>query len=225
MKMKKEMIGRKSKRVAAKGETRYARLFARLYNPIMAAAETAFLQEKRQELLSRAQGQVLEVGAGTGANLPFYPKDAEVLAIEPSAAMLGYARHLIQQEGLVKARVQLLQAGIEDESVAQAVPPGGYDYIVATLVLCTVPQAEVAIALLRQWLKPGGKLLVLEHIQAERQPYRWLQHAINPAWKCLAEGCCLNRPTDKILKEQGFSPLEERYYFNQWAPFYWAVMG
>lgn len=208
-----------------KKERLYARLFARVYDPVMAGAEAAFLQEKRQELLRHARGQVLEVGAGTGANLPLYPADAQVLAIEPSAAMLGYAQRLLEQEGGVKAQVQLLQAGIEDEAVAQAVPPGGYDCIVVTLVLCTIPHAEGAIGLLRQWLRPGGRLLVLEHIQAERQPWRWLQQAINPAWKCLAEGCCLNRPTDLRLKAQGFHPLEERYYLRQWVPFYWAVMG
>ena len=159
----------------ASPDTLYARLFAHLYNPIMHGPEQGYLLEKRRKLLQRAKGKVLEVGAGTGINLPLYPQEAEVLAIEPSAAMLNYA----SKAGPFEASIRLMQAGIGDAEVAQARPAGGYDFIVTTLVLCTIPDLEAAIRLMSSWLKPGGQLLVMEHIHDERPSARWLQNAID----------------------------------------------
>lgn len=200
----------------------YARLFARIYNPVMRSTELAHLLKKRKALLSEVRGKVLEIGVGTGANLPLYPAEAELLAIEPSSSMLKYARKLLES-GSVRAKVQLMQAGIEDAQVAEAAPDEGYDFIVSTLVLCTVPNQEAAIRQIRAWLKPEGRLLVLEHIQDGRQPHRWIQRAITPVWKRLGEGCHLDRPTDKLLKENGFRAVQEQY-FTQWLPFYWAIL-
>ncbi|MCB0555447.1 MAG: class I SAM-dependent methyltransferase [Phaeodactylibacter sp.] len=207
----------------ASPDTLYSRLFARLYNPVMQGTEANHLLEKRATLLSRTRGKVLEVGIGTGVNFPLYPAEAEVLGIEPSAAMMAYARKRIQeQQG--KAKITLMQAGIGDAQVAAAAPATGYDFIVTTLVLCTIPNLEATIRQFKDWLKPGGQLLVLEHIRDERQPHRWLQRSITPVWKHLAEGCHLDRPTDQLLKENGFHAIEEQY-FRYWVTFYWAVLS
>ncbi|MCB9266905.1 MAG: class I SAM-dependent methyltransferase [Lewinellaceae bacterium] len=203
-------------------DTLYSRLLARFYDPIMSGAEKSFLEEKRRQLLGRARGKVLEVGAGTGANFHLYNARAEVLAIEPSGAMLKYARKRLEKEG-VTARIQLLKAGIGDDEVRAVAPEAGFDYIVCTLVLCTVPGPGEALDLFRQLLKPGGQLLIVEHIQDNRQPQRWLQRAVTPAWKHLSEGCHLDRPTDELLKAQGFRAVEEAYFYR-WVPFYWAVL-
>ncbi len=204
-------------------ESLYARLFARLYDPVMHRFEEEFMGEKRRELLQRTSGKVLEVGAGTGANIPHYPKGVEVLAIEPSHAMLRYARNKLEEQPSFQGQVHFLEAGIEERQVQEQVPEEGFDYIVCTLVLCTVPQLPEAIQRMKAWLKPGGQLLTIEHIQDSRQPQRWLQNVATPLWKQLAEGCHLNRPTDQLLKEAGFVALEEQYFYLG-VPFYWAVM-
>lgn len=203
-------------------ESLYSRLFARLYDPVMIGMEHDFLEDKRRELLRGAGGKILEVGAGTGANFHLYPPEAEVLAIEPSASMLKYARGKLER-GLTEARIELLEAGMGDGIVRESVPEGGFDQIVCTLVLCTVPRLRESIQLLRQWLKPGGKLLAIEHIQDKRQPQRWLQQAATPVWKHLAEGCHLDRPTDELLKAEGFRAVEEAYFYR-WVPFYWGIL-
>ncbi len=200
----------------------YSCFFAWLYDPVMKGIEDDFLEEKRRALLQGARGKILEIGAGTGANFHLYPAGAEVLAIEPSPSMLKYARSKLEQ-GVTDARIELLEAGIGDGIVRENVPEGGFNQIVCTLVLCTVPRLKESIQLLRQWLKPGGKLLVIEHIQDNRQPQRWLQQAATPIWKHLAEGCHLDRPTDELLKAAGFLAIEEAYFFR-WAPFYWGIL-
>lgn len=198
----------------------YARLVARFYDPVMRGMEERFLREKRRQLLTGTSGRILEVGAGTGANFELYPPGAEVLAIEPSGAMMRHARKKLNKlkSG---ARIELLEAGVEERRVAEAVPAGGFDFIVCTLVLCTVPDLKGAIRRFRQWLRPGGQLLVIEHIHDNRQPNRWLQSAVTPAWKHLAEGCHLDRPTDELLKTGGFRVVEEAYFYR-WVPFYWG---
>ena len=202
--------------------TLYSRLVARLYDPVLRGMEKGFMEARRAELLRRVHGKVLEVGVGTGANIPFYPHRAAVLAVEPSAAMLGYARERLSRQR-AGASIVLLEAGIGEDSVRAAVPEGGFDYIVCTLVLCSIPELEPSLQLFRQWLKPGGQLLVIEHIQDKRQPQRWLQGVITPVWKHLAEGCHLDRPTDELLKAAGFQPVEESYVYR-WVPFYCAVL-
>lgn len=200
----------------------YSRLVARLYDPFLRGMEKGFMEARRKELLRHVQGKILEVGAGTGANFAFYPPQVEVLAVDPSSAMLNYARKRLSQRA-TGARIALLEADIGEASVRAAVPEGGFDYIVCTLVLCSIPEVAASLRLFRQWLKPGGQLLVIEHIQDKRQPQRWFQGVITPVWKHLAEGCHLDRPTDELLKAAGFRPVEESYYYR-WVPFYWAVL-
>ena len=187
----------------------------------MRGVENSFLETKRRQLLQHAHGRILEVGAGTGVNFHLYASQAQVLAVEPSGAMLKYARRRLAQ-GEAHAHIELLEAGIEDSRVKTAIPESGFDCIVCTLVLCTLPGLEDAIQLFRQWLKPGGQLLVIEHIRDTRQPQRWLQRAITPVWKHLAEGCHLDRPTDELLKAAGFRVVKEAY-FHRWVPFYWGI--
>lgn len=206
-----------------KQDTFYTRLFAKLYDPVMQQAEARLLDELRRGLLRRAKGHILEVGAGTGANFAHYPPGAEVLAIEPSAAMAERARQQVPHSADA-AKVEVLEAGLGDEALKQQIGPGSLDYIVCTLVLCTLPDLEEALRLFQQWLRPGGQLLVLEHIHDQRQPQRCLQSALNPLWKQAAEGCHLNRPTDLLLRQAGFRPIEEDYRLTAWVPFYIAVL-
>ncbi len=204
------------------GESLYARLFARMYDPVMQQLEERFLRGLRGDLLRFAQGEVLEVGAGTGANFPFYGQRAQVTAIEPAQAMYRQAQERLR--ALSAPRIRLLNTGVGSPGLSEQLSPNSFDVIVCTLVLCTLPDLERAIVDFRQWLRPGGRLLVLEHIHDERQPQRWLQSFLAPLWKQMAEGCYLNRPTDDWLRESGFYPVSEQYYYTKWVPFYAAVL-
>jgi len=200
----------------------YARLVALAYDPFMQYFERRFMGRRRRELLTGLQGNILEVGAGTGANFPYYDPRASVLALEPSGAMLARARRKLKK-GEHSASIRLLQAGIDTPGISLHFPDGGFDAIVLTLVLCTVPAPEAAIARFQDWLRAGGRLYVLEHIIDDRQPVRSLQQGIDPLWKHLAAGCHLTRPTDELLKRGGFLPEWERYY-QRGIRFYHAVL-
>lgn len=198
-------------------ESWYARLFAKAYDPVMAQLEQSMLRELRRTLLGHARGRVLEIGAGTGANFPFYPLSAQVLATEPSAAMCKRAARALPPG------VSLLQAGVHSPALSAQVPEGGFDTIVSTLVLCTVPDVARALADMHTWLAPSGQLLLLEHIHDRRQPQRSIQQWLSPIWRKAAAGCHLNRQTDVLVREAGFSPLKEEVHLTKWVPFYYGV--
>lgn len=206
----------------AQPDTWYSRLVARLYDPVVSGAEKSFFRERRSELLGDISGQVLDVGAGTGANFRHYPPQTNVLAIEPSDAMVEQAEQKLQDPA-VQADILLVRAGIGDEMVASRVPAHGFDAIVFTLVLCTIPDPEHAVERVKSWLAPGGRLLVLEHIADDRSTVRRFEELVNPVWKKLAEGCHLTRQTDQLLKEAGFQPKWEKY-FHRGLLFYQAEM-
>jgi ubiquinone/menaquinone biosynthesis C-methylase UbiE len=202
-------------------ERPYARFFARIYNPVMNGIEKNVLGPRRKALLENLEGKVLEVGAGTGVNFQYYNAKAEVLACEPSASMLQRAQTKLEELG--KSNIELLHAGLGDEALAERLPKGGYDYIVCTLVLCTVPDLDAALKELHSWLKPTGQLIVLEHIRAQGAFGKALQWTFGPLWCHLAEGCHLSRQTDEKLEEYGFEAMEEEY-FSKGVPFYQAKL-
>ena len=201
----------------------YNRLFAKVYDPIMRNFEAKVLQRRRRRILAGIQGHALEIGAGTGVNFPLYPADAHVIAIEPSEPMLKIARKKLKNSN-VKADIRLLHLGIGNPALASYVPAGGFDDIVCTLVLCTVPDLEASIELIKKWLKPGGTLHVLEHIYAEKPVPRFFQNILNPLWRHLAEGCNLNRQTDEVLKAHGFLPEWEERVVKGGVPLYYGIM-
>ncbi len=203
--------------------TLYSRFFAWMYDPFMRRFEERILLKRRRQLLEDVRGKVLELGCGTGINFTLYPAGVQVVACEPSTAMLGYAYERMEQEKKnIKAQIELVNAGIGDAELEKYVPAGGFDAIVCTLVLCTVPDQEAAIAIIKKWLKPEGKLYVIEHIRSAQPLGRFWQNFFNPLWRHLAEGCNLNRQTDKALKAHGFQ-VEKEEYFTAGLPLYQAV--
>ncbi len=122
----------------------------------------------------------------------------------------------------VQANIEWMQAGVGDQELDERLQEGSLDAVVATLVLCTVDDPQEAIDRFYQWLKPGGQLIVLEHIKATSSVGAFLQNVATPVWKYLAEGCHLNRPTDAMLKESGFTLVGEEY-FSKGVPFYQAI--
>ena len=194
--------------------TLYSRLFAYAYDAVMRKAEQKELARRRKALISGLSGNILEVGAGTGANFSYYGQDTEVLGIEPSGPMLRQAKEKLPQEG----NITLYQAGIEDPALDKLIPDSSLDAVVCTLVLCTIPKLEAAFDRFYRWLKPQGMLIVLEHIRSKKEISGKLQDFVAPAWKVIGGGCHLNRQTDIIIKNKRFEAVKEDYFEHlvQW---------
>ena len=160
------------------------------------------LEGDRRQLVNKLRGKVLEIGVGTGANLPHYHTDAEVVGIEPGAVMLAKAQQRIDtltSNGASLADISLQQASAEELPFADQ----SFDQVLMFLVLCTIPDAERAVAEAVRVLKPGGEMHFFEHVRSpDAGVARW-QDRVNPLWRKIACGCHLNRPTDALLREQG----------------------
>lgn len=167
----------------------WGRGFAAVYDRSFKATEEAGLREMRREALSAATGRTIDLGAGTGANLSLYPSAvSELTLVEPDPHMLKKLRDKVGESGagakVVDASAERLP--FEDSS---------FDTAVFTLVLCTVPSPAVALTEAARILKPGGKLLFLEHVRADdRGLARW-QDRLEKPWRFIGDGCHCNRDT------------------------------
>ena len=152
----------------------------------------------RKRIIGAAEGQVLEIGIGSGLNLPLYGSATRsVIGLEPSSALLRMAR---ERAAEASVPVRLLEAS------AEAVPldDASIDTVVTTWTLCTIRDAHRGLTELRRVLKPGGALLFVEHGRApELSVARW-QDRLDPLWRRLAGGCHLNRKVDELISEGGF---------------------
>ena len=177
------------------------RVMASLYDRLTSASEVACLQQWRAELLAGLTGDVLEVGAGTGLNLPFYPPGlARLVLSEPDPHMRRRLMARRQQPEVTPW--ELSDASLDDLPF----PADSFDTVVGTLVLCSVPRPAQALAEIHRVLKPGGRFVFLEHVAAEDRPrrLRW-QHRVEPLWKRLAGGCHLTRRTAEAIVAAGFA--------------------
>ena len=175
-------------------------LMAAVYDRFMQGSEEACLAAWRAELLRELSGAVLEIGAGTGVTLPHYPMSVTRLVLcEPDPHM---RRKLEQKRAAIgAARVEVSDASIENLSFAE----GSFDAVVCSLVLCSVKDQRAALAEIARVLKPGGRLVFLEHVAAEGKPARlkW-QRRIEPVWKHLMGNCHLTRRTEAAIAAAGF---------------------
>ena len=175
-----------------------AGLFARIYDPCLWLAERRGLRARRRELLAQARGLTLELGSGTGLNLPHYPRSLDRLVLaEPDAAMRARLRHRVQN-GEHPASVS--------DAAAEQLPfdDGTVDTVVSTLVLCTVDDPRRALREIGRVLAPDGQLLFIEHVRAgSRARARW-QDRLEAPWRAFAGGCRCNRPTLMLMAECGF---------------------
>ncbi|NJP07703.1 MAG: class I SAM-dependent methyltransferase [Chloroflexaceae bacterium] len=178
-------------------QRRYHWLFATLYDTLMAPAERQALAALRASLLRNVQGQVLEIGVGTGANLAFYAEGVRLIAVDPNPWMLVQAQ---QRAFTVPAVVVPVQGHAEGLPVAD----GACQAVVSTFVLCSVRDLHQAIAELWRVIQPGGQALLLEHIRSDNPYWYALQRAWNPFQRVFGDGCCLTRDTLDVLQAQGF---------------------
>lgn len=172
--------------------------FSGFYDRFMARTEAVSLGAWRSELLGGLEGRVVEIGAGTGVNLPHYGDGLESLALcEPDGGMRRQLAARLPAEGVARVHAE----------GAERLPAedGSVDVVVSTLVLCTVPDPAAALAEARRVLRPGGRLVFLEHVAAPAgTPERRLQGWIDPVWRHLAGGCRLVRDTEATIRAAGF---------------------
>jgi ubiquinone/menaquinone biosynthesis C-methylase UbiE len=174
-------------------------IFAAMYDSFMAKAEKAGLTDLRTRLIAAARGQVLEIGAGTGVNLPLYGAEVESLAFtEPEAPMVKRLQRRVREQ---TRPVTVLRAPAEDLPFED----NSFDTVVSTLVLCTVNDQPRALREIRRVLRPDGQLLFLEHVLSQQPTVVRLQNRINRINRVVAHGCNCNRPTLTTLEAAGLT--------------------
>lgn len=173
-------------------------LFARLYDPCTRLGEEMGLRRLRRELLRGLQGRVLEVGIGSGKNLPLYPPAVEhVTGIDPDQIMLRRAERRARE---VSYPVELVRATAEELPFGE----GGFDAVVSTLVLCSVAEPPGALEEIRRVLRSSGEFRLLEHVKSDQRSLGSVQEKATPLWKRVAGGCHLDRDTLSTVREAGF---------------------
>jgi len=197
-----------------------ASLFAMTYDRQIRKTEEAGLRAMRQRLLAGAKGQVIEIGAGTGANLPCYGPEVESLTVtEPLTPMMRKLERRVR-DGSSSAKV--LRAPAEDLPFDNDT----FDVAVSTLVLCGVDDQPRAVRELRRVLRPGGTLLFIEHVRAADPALARLQDRLN--WLNRIVVCCnLNRPTLDTIRQAGFTVTSVEHTALPKAPKFVgpAIMG
>ena len=158
------------------------------------------LDELRAPTVALAEGQVLEIGFGTGLNLPHYgPGVKSLVALEPKVAA-GF--------GPTEARIAAAPFPVERAALrADATlpfEPGRFDFAVCTWTLCSIPDPDAALAELHRVLRPGGRFVFVEHGRAEAAGTARWQDRLNPLWTRIADGCNMNRPIDRLVESGGF---------------------
>ncbi len=175
------------------------RWFAALYPLIVARDERRRWSKVRRRIMGEVQGRVLEIGAGSGYSLPYYPAEAQVVATEPDPHMLERAQRRLQELGVTN--IELRQASAEELPFEDA----SFDHVACSWVLCTVDDLARCLAEARRVLKPEGTLRFMEHVRNDSSTF-WsvLQHLIAPAWRWFGAGCHLNQRTQRAVEEAGF---------------------
>jgi ubiquinone/menaquinone biosynthesis C-methylase UbiE len=179
------------------------------------------VRRQREKVVPRARGRVLEVGIGTGRNLPYYDRSAvrSIIGLDPSLAMHRLARRRIERAGL---EVRLVGLSAEEIPLEDA----SFDTVLVTYTLCSIPDPLAALREMRRVLAPGGRLVFCEHGRAPDESVRRWQDRLTPLWKKFAGGCHLNRDIPALLAMGGFActDLQTMYLpgprpltFNYWG--------
>jgi ubiquinone/menaquinone biosynthesis C-methylase UbiE len=185
------------------------------------ACSTKPNRKQREKIVPLAEGEVLEIGFGSGLNLPFYDaqKVQKIWGLEPSEGMRRKARPMVEASGLNVEFIDLPGESIPLEA-------NSVDTVLVTYSLCTIPDAVTALNGMRRVLKPGGRLLFCEHGIAPDESVRRWQRRLNPAWRRVAGGCNMDRDIPDLIEKGGFEiSVDERMYipgirmlcYNYWG--------
>ncbi len=183
----------------------YKSVFAWMMAHLSAEYEQA-VGDRKHSLFANIHGDVLEIGPGTGPNLSYYPKDIHWIGIEPNPYMHSYLNKEAERLGLnINIRnCSAERIDAEDNSM---------DAVVSTLVLCSVPNLTATLQEILRVLKPGGRLLFIEHVAAPQGTWlRKLQSGIKPIWKVLGDGCNPDRETWIALENAGFDSVNYQHF-------------
>lgn len=178
------------------------------------------VQAQRRLLVPQAQGRVLEVGMGTGRNLPFYDRQrvSLVVGVDPAMQMHRLAQRRSRQAGIA---VELMGLSAEHLPATDA----SFDTVVCTYTLCSIPDPLQALHEMRRVLVPGGRLLFCEHGRAPDETVRRWQDRLQPLWGALAGGCHLGRDVPALLEAAGFAATMQSAYLAGPRPMtfhYWG---
>jgi ubiquinone/menaquinone biosynthesis C-methylase UbiE len=182
-------------------------IFARFYIRLSAGLEKAGVGELREQLLAGLSGSVIEVGAGNGLNFPHYPPTVtSVLAVEPEPHLRDVAA---QQAAKAVVPIRIADGSAEHLPAED----GAYDAVVATLMLCSVPDQAVALREMYRVLRPGGDLRFMEHVAAESAGHRRIQRLCDATiWPVCFGGCHASRDTVAAIAEAGFAVRQVTRY-------------
>jgi ubiquinone/menaquinone biosynthesis C-methylase UbiE len=181
------------------GSQAWARVFATIYNPMLWAGERAGAHALRKQVIENARGRTVEIGAGTGINVPLYGRDVEDLILaEPDASMRSRlerkVRRSVLQPRVIDAPAELLP--FADASV---------DTVLSTFVLCTVDDPERVLREVARVLRPDGQLLFVEHVRSDSPTLARWQDRLEKPWRAFARGCRCNRATEPLIASCGFA--------------------
>jgi SAM-dependent methyltransferase len=195
---------------------------------MMARSEVEYVQAtaaRKLALFCSLHGVVLEIGPGTGTNLPYFPADVGWVGVEPNPFMHPYLQEAMRRSGL-PARQLRIERG---DAGGVRLPAGNasVDAVVATLVLCSVAHPEASLQEILRILKPGGKFVFIEHVAARRgSGLRAFQNFIQPLWTLVGDGCYPNRETGEAISRAGFASLEiENFRYPGGGPYTPHIAG
>lgn len=199
-------------------------IFPRLLDSVMSKS---LFSQYRKTLLTQADGEVLDLGFGTGLNFPYYPATIKKLtAIDVNPGMNAIARKRLSNSSVNGLNIDLQQLNGEHLPMADYT----FDTVVSTWTLCSIADVNQALREIYRVLKPGGKFLFIEHGLSTEPPVQVWQHRLTPVQKIIADGCHLNRDIEQLITEQNFQMIQLEKFYAQPLPkfggyFYqgWAI--
>lgn len=167
------------------------------------------VQDKRRQLVPQASGRVLEIGMGSGRNLPFYERSrlTQLVGVDPALQM-----HRLARRRSARAGIEVELVGLSAERLP--LPDDSFDTVVCTYTLCSIPDPAAALHEVRRVLKPGGRFLFCEHGRSSEPGIARWQSRLQPVWQSLAGGCHLDRDVPALLREAGLKAQVEQGYLS-----------
>ena len=183
-----------------------------VYDIFMAPLERISIAAIRRRLMPKAHGKILEIGAGTGANLQYYQLDK----------IKGYTILDQAVSNQIRTRAPRIAEFVTGDATKMPFPDNAFDTVVETLVLCSIEEHHLALQEIERVLKPGGLLLHIDHGLPMRQGLRNFFNLVAPFWRTFTKSCRLNKDFSDILKETGLKTVEA--HISKSGIFYWGVL-